>query len=257
MGLFISERGAVLLLTLAIDTSNIPLSVAVLADQQPVAQIQTACAKNHSTTLMPAIDQALKLAQTTIKAIDCFVVTIGPGSYTGVRIAVTTAKTLAWTLNKPLYALSSLAALTTPWATADSEQVIVPLIDARRHCFFTGFYQWQQGRAVALRPDVYLSAEQIVTAILQLPQTQIVLAGQLTAEQQHYFQSALAAKKVQVAQGLAAQPLAGNFGLLVDESKLVTDLNALVPNYLRPTEAEANWLQAHPDAPKTNYVEEV
>ncbi|WP_164508152.1 tRNA (adenosine(37)-N6)-threonylcarbamoyltransferase complex dimerization subunit type 1 TsaB [Lapidilactobacillus wuchangensis] len=244
-------------MTLAIDTSNIPLSVAVLADQQPVAQIQTACAKNHSTTLMPAIDQALKLAQTTIQAIDRFVVTIGPGSYTGVRIAVTTAKTLAWTLKKPLYALSSLAALTTPWATATMDQVIVPLIDARRNCFFTGFYRWQDHQAVTLQPDAYLSAEQIVTAILKLPQEQIVLAGQLTVEQQDYFQTALTNKKVQIAQGLATQPLAGNFGLLVNERHLVTDLNALVPNYLRPTEAEANWLKAHPDAPKTNYVEEV
>ncbi|MFD1411838.1 tRNA (adenosine(37)-N6)-threonylcarbamoyltransferase complex dimerization subunit type 1 TsaB [Lapidilactobacillus gannanensis] len=245
------------MLTLALDTSNIPLSVAVIADQQPIAQIQTACAKNHSTTLMPAIDQALKLAQTSIQSIDRFVVTLGPGSYTGVRIAVTTAKTLAWTLAKPLYAISSLAALTTPWALATQEQVVVPLIDARRDCFFTGFYQWQQSHVSAVRPDVYLSAAQIVTAIKQLAQEKVILAGSLTSEQEEFFRQALPTKQLQIASGLAAQPLAGNFNLLVAETNLVSDLNALVPNYLRPTEAEANWLKAHPDAPKTNYVEEV
>lgn len=245
------------MLTLALDTSNVPLSVAVIREQLPIAVIQTAHAKNHSTTLMPAIDQALKLAQVKLAEIDQFVVAVGPGSYTGVRIAVTTAKTLAWTLAKPLYAVSSLAALTTPWRQDPQQPLIVPLVDARRNCFFSGFYRWQATQLTSLAPDAYLAFDQIVAQIKQLAAGEVVLTGQLTSEQTQAWQQALPDQQVVIAQGLNAQPQAGNFGQLIVGAQPVADLNALVPNYLRPTEAETNWLQQHPHAKKTNYVEQV
>ncbi|WP_457826661.1 tRNA (adenosine(37)-N6)-threonylcarbamoyltransferase complex dimerization subunit type 1 TsaB, partial [Staphylococcus aureus] len=80
---------------------------------------------NHSIQLMPTVKMLLEEANLTPKQLDAIIVAKGPGSYTGLRIGVTTAKTLAYTLNIPLYGVSSLQALA---ATIDAqEKTIVPI----------------------------------------------------------------------------------------------------------------------------------
>ncbi|WP_419349001.1 tRNA (adenosine(37)-N6)-threonylcarbamoyltransferase complex dimerization subunit type 1 TsaB, partial [Acinetobacter baumannii] len=76
-----------------------------------------------------------------MEAIDRFVVAQGPGSYTGLRIAVTTAKSFAWTMGKELVGISSLALLAGN--VQETTALIVPLFDARRDNVFAGVYQWQ------------------------------------------------------------------------------------------------------------------
>lgn len=99
------------MITLGIDTANQTLAVGVLEDETVLGQIQINRKKNHSLTLMPALDQLISDCQLTPEQIDRIAVSSGPGSYTGLRIGVTTAKTLAYTLNKELVGVSSLAVL--------------------------------------------------------------------------------------------------------------------------------------------------
>lgn len=244
------------MLTLAIDTSAIPLSVAVIQDGVPLATIQTAQKKNHSVTLMPAIDEALQLAQTTIDAIDQFIVAAGPGSYTGVRIAVTTAKTLAWTLNKPIYAVSSLAALTLTWRQ-NEKALVVPLIDARRHHFFAGCYQWRNNQLQQLAADAYLDQSEIVEYIKQHGTKTVLFGGQVSTEAQDFFKTALPNITCHFANGAEVLPVAGEFDLLIQGQQPVADLDHFVPVYLRKTEAEVNWLAQHPHEESDHYVEQV
>ncbi|MBA1395271.1 tRNA (adenosine(37)-N6)-threonylcarbamoyltransferase complex dimerization subunit type 1 TsaB, partial [Lactobacillus sp. XV13L] len=82
---------------LAIDTSNAPLIVAAAHDNKILAQFSNINQKAHSADLMPAIQTVTKQAGWQPNEIDRFVVAQGPGSFTGVRIAVTAAKMLAWT----------------------------------------------------------------------------------------------------------------------------------------------------------------
>ena len=84
---------------LAFDTSSKALSLAILEDKQLLAETTINIKKNHSITLMPAIDFLMGSLDLTPKDLDRIVVAEGPGSYTGLRIAVATAKTLAHTLN--------------------------------------------------------------------------------------------------------------------------------------------------------------
>lgn len=253
-------KEAFTLRTLAIDTSAIPLSVAIIEDGVPVASVMTARKKNHSVTLMPAVQEALGLAQLKVDELDRLIVAAGPGSYTGVRIAVTTAKTLAWTTGEPLYAVSSLAALTTSWAQS-SGQMIVPLIDARRQHFFSGFYQWQSGEIKQLAPDDYLDRQLIVERIQSLAShhEKIVLSGDLTDEQQDFFAEQLKPTNVELtfAQGLQRMPIAAEFESLIQNRQPVADLDAFAPIYLRLTEAEVNWQAQHPNEGSEHYVEQV
>jgi len=96
---------------LAIDTSNFALGVALLNGNQVVGEYITNVKKNHSVRAMPAIEKLMHDCDMKPVDLDKIVVAKGPGSYTGVRIGVTIAKTLAWTLNIPISGVSSLEVL--------------------------------------------------------------------------------------------------------------------------------------------------
>ena len=115
---------------LGIDTANTPLSVAIVKDGQLLVEENNAMAVNHSLRAMPAIEELFDKVGIAPADIDAIAVSEGPGSYTGVRIGVTIAKTLAWTLGKPLYGLSSLKVLAAN--VLYFEGLICPLVDARR-----------------------------------------------------------------------------------------------------------------------------
>ena len=120
---------------LAFDTSSKALSLAILEDKQVLAETTINIKKNHSITLMPTIDFLMASLDWTPKDLDRIVVAEGPGSYTGLRIAVATAKTLAHTLNIELVGMSSLLAL-VPY---QQEGLFVPLMDALATMFTQDF----------------------------------------------------------------------------------------------------------------------
>lgn len=121
---------------LAMDTSNQILGVALLQDEQLIGSITTNIKKNHSIRLMPAINQLMHEVAMTPAELDKIVVAKGPGSYTGVRIGLTTAKSMAWSLDIPVVGISSLEALA--WQGHFYDSYICPFFDARRGLVFTG-----------------------------------------------------------------------------------------------------------------------
>ena len=96
---------------LAIDTSNHTLGIALVRDDTVVGESITYLKKNHSVRAMPTVEALMKECGVAPNELSKIVVAKGPGSYTGVRIGVTIAKTLAWTLSIPITAVSSLETL--------------------------------------------------------------------------------------------------------------------------------------------------
>ena len=127
---------------LAFDTSSTALSVALLEDENLVAEATVTVKKNHSISLMPTIDFLVAQAGWQPADLERIVVAQGPGSYTGLRVAVATAKTLAYALGIDLVGVSSLQALTD--LTADG--IVIPIMDARRNNVYVGFYE--NGQAI-------------------------------------------------------------------------------------------------------------
>ncbi len=149
---------------LAFDTATSSLAVAVTEGGRVLAERNIHAERNHSAYLVTAIGDCLEAAGLAKQDIDGIAVGIGPGSYTGIRIAVTTAKTLAWSLRLPVYGVSSLAALALGgWAGASGQDAaalgelaarrgeagrratagghwIAPLIDARRGQAYTALF---------------------------------------------------------------------------------------------------------------------
>ncbi len=153
---------------LLIDTSNQPLSVAIMKDNEVIAEKTTDIKKNHSVQLMPEIAEILTESKINKTEITDIVVAEGPGSYTGLRIGVTVAKTLAYALNTNLYGVSSLKALAS--TVKDSTKLLVPIFDARREAVYAGVYQYQDNELITIIDDTYIPIFELIEKLHQLNQ---------------------------------------------------------------------------------------
>ena len=116
---------------LAVDTATTSCSAAVVDDGLVSAELTTVSNQTHSKHLMKMIDTVCGMSGLKIADMDGFAVTVGPGSFTGLRIGISTVKGLAWSLNKPVVGVSSLDALA--WQCAPVQYLICALLDARKH----------------------------------------------------------------------------------------------------------------------------
>ncbi|MEY8441719.1 tRNA (adenosine(37)-N6)-threonylcarbamoyltransferase complex dimerization subunit type 1 TsaB [Lactobacillaceae bacterium 24-114] len=238
---------------LAIDTSNHPMTVAVVENKQLLATVTLNMVRNHSIYLMPAIDRLCELVKWQPADIDRIVVAQGPGSYTGIRIAVSTAKVLADTLNKDVVGVSSLAVLARN-VVPIVKQVIVPFFDARRGNVFVGAYRWENGELTNLIPDQHLAMKDLLAQLEELKQP-ILLVGQITDKLQQ--QMTELPENIKLAPEEYAIPSSYQLALAGENKKAVSDIDGMIPHYLRITEAEANWKKLHPGEDRDNYVREV
>lgn len=217
---------------LAFDTSNQALSLAILEDEHLLAQTTLNIKKNHSITLMPAIDFLMNSLDMKPTVLDRIVVAQGPGSYTGLRIAVATAKTLAHTLKIELVGVSSLLAL----VPEQVEGLVIPVMDARRNNVYAGFYQSGQ----AVRPEAHLPLAEVLE-----------MAG--TADQPVTFVGETATFAEQIKDALPQAAIQSTLPDAATIGRLGLDLQAqsihdFVPNYLKRVEAEENWLKTHQES---------
>lgn len=238
---------------LAIDTSNHPMSVALVENDQLLATTTLNMVRNHSIFLLPVIDDLFQKVQWQPQDLDRIVVAQGPGSYTGIRIAVTSAKVLADTLKIELVGISSLktvAANVNPGTNA----LIVPFFDARRGNVFAGAYQWKDGQLISVLNDQHLSMQDLLEQLVKFEKP-VLLAGKLTDRLKK--QLTAVPKQMQFLPSAFAIPSTYQLALLGAKETPVQDIDDFVPQYLRITEAEAVWQHQHPDAPKQDYVREV
>lgn len=215
--------------SLLIDTSNQPLSVALMIDDKVIAEHTTNIKQNHSVQLMPAINRLFEQSSLNKSDLDSVIVAQGPGSYTGLRIGVTVAKTLAYALNANLYGVSSLAALAATM-TKDESRLIVPVFDARREAVYAGVYQYQDQQLVTVMEDQYITIESLIDYLHQLKDT-YVFVGEDTEKLASLLDS----------ETIAQLPNATTMYHLIKEDK-PEDLHTFTPNYHKLAEAERNWL---------------
>jgi len=124
---------------LAIDTSTDYLSLAIMKDGKIIGRFHRKCAMRHSSVLVPMIDRVLKKARSKIRDIDCFAVSAGPGSFTGLRIGVATVKGLAYALKKKIVAVPTLDAIAGN--VKNFRGVICPVLDARKDKVYACLYR--------------------------------------------------------------------------------------------------------------------
>jgi tRNA threonylcarbamoyladenosine biosynthesis protein TsaB len=124
---------------LAVDTSTQAGSVAVLEDDTLLAEVAVTSSRTHAKRLMPAIDACLEMAGLGVADCDAFAVTTGPGSFTGLRIGISTIKGLGFATKKPVAGVSTLDALAYQFPSFP--HLVCPMLDARKGQIYTGLYE--------------------------------------------------------------------------------------------------------------------
>jgi len=152
---------------LAIDTSHPRGSVAVTLGDEVLCEILFDASDTHSATLMPAVDHCLRNAKVEAKEINLIVVVIGPGSFTGLRIGLATAKAFAAALDADVVPVTSLEVLAAAFPYSD--RYILPLIDARRGEVYGGCYSTVSGFPEVVVEPFSSKPEDLGTVLSGLP----------------------------------------------------------------------------------------
>ncbi len=129
---------------LALDSSGMAATVAIAGDDRLLAEFTVNYKKTHSQTLLPMLSQAADMIELDLKTIDAVAVAGGPGSFTGLRIGSATAKGIGLALEKPLVHVPTLEALA--WNFWGCQDLICPMMDARREEVYCGIYTFEEGR---------------------------------------------------------------------------------------------------------------
>ena len=137
---------------LAINTSTLQFSMALMTDDETVlGEFSVSKGKGHFGGLMPALDSLLTTTRSDIHDLRAVIVAIGPGSFTGLRVGLSTAKGLCHALEVPIIGISSLKALASQIPNAHPP--ITPIIDSRKEEFFTAQFVWNAGHGLTRRME--------------------------------------------------------------------------------------------------------
>ena len=136
---------------LGIESSSLVASVAIVEDETTMAEYTVNFKKTHSQTLLPMIDEMVKLLEIDLSTVDAIAVSGGPGSFTGLRIGSATAKGLGLALHKPLIHVPTLDA--TAYNLYGTEALICPIMDARRNQVYTGIYRFRESFEIVYGQD--------------------------------------------------------------------------------------------------------
>ena len=147
------------MLILALESSAKAASVALVRDGRLLGQSTQISALTHSRTLLPMAEDLLKNCELTTGDVDLFAVAHGPGSFTGIRIGVSTVKGLAWATDKPCVGVSTLEALA--WHGLAAGGIACPVMDARRSQVYNALFEIRGGKPVRLCEDRAIALEQL------------------------------------------------------------------------------------------------
>ena len=148
---------------LGIDTSSNASSVALIEDNKLICEYTVNTKTTHSQKLMPMIENMLSISEVNIKEIDAIAICIGPGSFTGLRIGMATAKAISHVNNLPIIGVNSLEILAGNMNLCDKK--ICSILDAQRNQVYTGRYKFENGSIVEIQPVDVVEIENLLEEI--------------------------------------------------------------------------------------------
>ena len=151
---------------LAIDSSGLVASVALVTEDTVLAEYSTNFKKTHSQTLLPMVDELMRMTGTEGSELDAIAVTNGPGSYTGLRIGSSTAKGLGLAWDKPIIPVPTVDMLAANYA--GYEGLICPIMDARRGQVYSGIYRYSGNDMIVVQPQSCTMLSEIMEKVNSL-----------------------------------------------------------------------------------------
>lgn len=226
------------MLTLAVECATKTVGIALLEEDDLLAEIYLALGRHHAEVLLPAIDRLFLMTGFVPEDVDLLACTVGPGSFTGLRIGVSTVKGLALATGKPVVGVSTLETLAMN--AIPSPQLVCPMLDARKGQIYTGLYRvGPDCRPQAVIPERLADAAQFLR---ELDQEEVIFLGDGAIRYEELIREAGKGRNI-VRGGGRQRLMASAVGLIgVQHYRCgdVVDTLTFAPRYLRLSEAEAN-----------------
>lgn len=233
---------------LALDSSGLVASVAIVeengVDQNLLAEYTVNYKKTHSQTLLPMLDEIVKMTELDLKTIDAVAVAAGPGSFTGLRIGSATAKGLGLALDKPLVEIPTVDGLA--YNLYGTDRLICPIMDARRNQVYTGIYEFRGGSLQVLETQMAVGIEVIAEKLRGMNREVIFLGDGVPVFRKRLEEELMAGAAFSFAPAHLNKQRAGAVGALalqyLREGKMVSAAEHR-PTYLRLSQAERERLE--------------
>ena len=172
------------MLILAFESSAKSASVALVKDGELLSQYSQCSALTHSRTLLPMAEDMLKNAEVQLSEVDLIAVAHGPGSFTGIRIGVSTVKGLSWAADKPCVGVSTLEAMA--WHGLLSGGYVCPVMDARRQQVYNALFKIEDGKPQRITDDRPIALTQLADEVRALG-APVLLVGDGAALTEKFF----------------------------------------------------------------------
>ncbi|NLY76551.1 MAG: tRNA (adenosine(37)-N6)-threonylcarbamoyltransferase complex dimerization subunit type 1 TsaB [Tissierellia bacterium] len=230
---------------LAIDTSTVMATCAVLDEDNLLGEFSLNQNFGHSENLVPMVKTLLDNLSLKVSDIDLYGVAVGPGSFTGLRIGIATVKAFAHVYNKPIVGISTLEGLAF---NLSHRGIIVPMIDARRNRVYTGIYKWENGYLNNIEEDTVMEIDQLLEHLGE-NYNNIMVNGNGINIHREKIKDKLG-DKVEFAPNIHNTCRAASIGELAllkkDHGKL-SNYFTLVPEYLRESQAQRDYKKKERD----------
>lgn len=227
---------------LGIDTSTSCGSVGLVIDEQVVSEYLLNISVTHSERLLGAIEFVLREARCPMEELDGWAISLGPGSFTGLRIGVSAIKGLAFATRKPVAGISTLDVLGSQ--ISPTPHLICPILDARKKEVYTAFYRYEEGKLLKrLSQYQTMRPEDLIKKI----EERTIFVGDGVKTYGDYIKKSLPSLSlfppapIHLPHGSTVARL--GLELLLRGEYL--DLSTFTPIYVRPSEAEVKWQERH------------
>lgn len=220
---------------LGLDTSTMTATCAVIEDNKLLGEYSLSQDMSHSEKLVPMIKEILDGLNLKIKDIDLYGVGIGPGSFTGLRIGVATIKSFAHLFDKPVVGVPTLESLAYNLPYND---IVVPMIDARRERVYTGIYTWDNGILKEIMASDVLPIDEVMERLKEYED--VVVNGNGSTLHKKYIVEELQnkVKFSTMGQNICRASSIAELAKIKYDKGQVDDYFTLAPDYLRESQAQ-------------------
>lgn len=228
------------MLVLSIDTATKACAVGLCRDGKILAEYKINMGMTHSEGLMPQLEQLLERTGVQKADIDLIAVSMGPGSFTGLRIGLATAEALAYAWKKPLQGVATPLALA--YNLPVSGIVLSPVLDAQKGNYYQALYEWQNGEIIELQSVQVVNKQQLLENLALQGKPSVILGECAKLESMELPEwCSLAPDYLRLPQA-AGTALAA---LKAYNPETQSGIFGLEPYYIRKSEAEELWEQKH------------
>ena len=228
---------------LGLDSSGLVASVAVVEareiEEVTIAEYTMNLKKTHSQTLLPMLDEVVRIIELDLDTIDAIAVAAGPGSFTGLRIGSATAKGLGLALRKPLIHVPTLAGLA--YNLCGTAKIVCPIMDARRGQVSTGIYEFQGEELIILEDQMAVSIEELGERLCAYDREVIFLGDGVPVFANILVDSIMAGRKLSFAPAHMNRQRAASvasLGIRYYRAGRIETAAEHQPDYLRMSQAE-------------------